>query len=82
MALFAICTQVVFVNIRVTTATISELQPGKNLKVFSPPDLFLMALLARNFLVLAHKGEIGLAVVKFAGRRKSISDVAIRTIIG
>ena len=82
MALFAICTQVAFVNIRVTTVAIGELQPGKNLKVFSPPDLFLMALLARNVLMLAHKGEISLAVVKFAGRRKSIGDVAIRTIIG
>ena len=82
MALFAIGTQVAFVNIRVATVTIAELQPGKYLKVFPPPDLFLMALLAGNVLVLAHKGEIGLAVVKFAGRRKSISDVAIRTIIG
>lgn len=81
VALFAIRAQVVLMDIRMATVAIGGLQPGKNLKFLSVPGFFPVALDARHFPVFAHKGEARLAVVEFAGRRKSLGDVAARAIV-
>lgn len=82
MTLLAIVAQVVVVRILVAGVAVSGRYPCKLLEGFSVPDFFFMAFATGYRFVLSGQCKGGLVVVKFCGRRKGGSGMALGTIAG
>lgn len=80
MALFAIRPEIEIVRILVAAVAIAERHSGELLEGLSAAGLFFVAFDAIHRSVLAHKGKIRLAVIKFCRRSKGGCRMAFRTI--